>query len=127
MALPTQQKFIDHAEQSLGRSFPSWLKTRWLQNNGGEIEAGDKIWQLFSVLDTSDRRHASRSATNVVTETNSANEWIDFPENAVAIASNGTGDLLILLAGEHEQLSAEVYHWHHESGIARAVTVMPNI
>jgi hypothetical protein len=120
MALPTQQKFIDNAEQSLGSAFPSWLKTRLLRENGGEIEAGGEIWQLFSVLDTSDRKHASRSATNIVTETKNANKWVGFPENAVAIADNGTGDLLILLSGE-------VYHWLHESGTTHPVTVQPNM
>lgn len=47
MALPTQQKFIDNAETSLGTALPAWLKTRLLRENGGEIEAGDDVsWIL---------------------------------------------------------------------------------
>ena len=115
MGLPTQQKYIDNAEASLGLSLPSWLKTRLLRENGGEIEAGDDIWQLFSVLDTSDRKTASRSATNIVSETKSARAWTGFPTNAIAIADNGTGDLLILLTDNIGQLGSEVYLWMHDS------------
>ena len=115
MALPTHQKSIDNAEASLGLSLPAWLKERLIRENGGEIETGEDIWQLFSVLDTSDRKTASRSATNIVSETKSAHTWTGFPPNAIAIADNGTGDLLILLADESGQLGPEVYLWMHDS------------
>lgn len=114
MALPTQQIFIDQAEQALGVSLPDWLRTRLLQENGGEIETDDDAWQLFSVLDTRDRKHATRSAINIVAETQTARQWAGFPEGAVAIAANGTGDLLVLIADAQSQLDPRPFLWLHD-------------
>lgn len=114
MALPTQQKFIDQAEQALGVSLPDWLCTRLLRENGGEIETDEDVWQLFSVLDTSDRKHAVRSASHLVAETQSARQWAGFPQHAVAIAGNGTGDLLVLLADAGQQLDPRPFLWLHD-------------
>lgn len=114
MALPTEQSFIDSAQEQLGCQFPTWLNDRLLQENGGSVWAFDDEWQLYSVLDNRDSRHLKRSSTTILQETNTAKQWDGFPDNAVAIAGNGTGDLLILLPKDSHQLGDEVYLWHHD-------------
>ena len=118
MAFPTTESFIETAEAKLGVSLPPWLRARLLAKNGGAIEAADDYWELFSVFDTTDRKHISRSSTNIPGETESARDWPGFPSSAVAIASNGTGDLLVLLpaADSPTTLGATVYLWQHETG-----------
>jgi hypothetical protein len=54
----------------------------------------------------------------VVRETQNAREWSGYPDNAVAIGSNGCGDQLILLRAKDapKVLAQEVYWWDHETG-----------
>jgi len=92
MALPTTEPFIAAAEARLGVALPGWLRARLLQANGGNLEAEGEYWELFSVLDTTDRKRITRSATNIPGETASAREWTGFPPQAIAIARNGGGD-----------------------------------
>jgi hypothetical protein len=114
MALPTRQTFIDNAENALGAKLPPWLTARLLKENGGEIEAAGDHWQLFSVFDSRDRKHASRSATHIVSETQAARAWAGFPPDAIAIAANGTGDLLVLLPGPDRRRGLEARLWRHD-------------
>ena len=88
---------IEAAEQELGRVLPTPMKERLLRDNGGEVSAAGDVWQLHPVWDGSNRRAMRKTANNVVTETVAARAWARFPPGAVAIASNGTGDLLVLL------------------------------
>ena len=112
MAFSTEESFIERAEALLGRAFPAEYRGRLLADNGGEIEDdGGEEWQLFPVRDDSDRRRLSRTASDVVRETEAARQWPGFPADAVAIASAGTGDFLVLPAG-----SDEVHFWDHETG-----------
>ena len=115
MALPTTENFIVATEVELGTAFPHWLRSRLLHENGGAVEAGGDHWTLFSVFDTTDRRHMTRSASHIPGETASAHEWTGFPSSAIAIASNGSGDYLILLPEEQSpsQLSARPCIWLH--------------
>jgi hypothetical protein len=46
--------------------------------------------------------------------------WPRFPGNGVAIATNGTGDQLVLLR-EGEALKEAVYYWSHETGVVELV------
>jgi len=118
MAFPTTERFIEAAEAKLGASFPAWLRARLLAENGGTIEAADDFWELFSVFDTTDRKHIARSSTNIPGETESAKDWPGFPPSAVAIASNGSGDLLVLLpvADNPAVLGSTVHLWQHDAG-----------
>lgn len=115
MALPTTETFIAATEAKLGRALPLWLRSRLLQNNGGSLEAGGEYWELFSVFDTTDRKHITRSATNIPGETASAREWVGFPASAIAIAGNGGGDYLILLPDEQfpSQWGPRPWVWQH--------------
>lgn len=118
MALPTSKNFVEQAEAKLCVSLPTWLRSRLLAKNGGTIETANDEWELFSVFDTTDRKSIARSSTNIPGETESARRWPGFPPSAVAIASNGTGDLLVLFpaAADPTSLGPTVYHWRHATG-----------
>jgi len=51
----------------------------------------------------------------VVHETEEARAWPGFPEGAVAIASNGSGDQLVLLAAPGGGLDEAPWRWDHET------------
>lgn len=115
MAFSVEESRIGRAEAALGRDLPPEYRVRLLRDNGGEVEAsselGDDDWQLYPVWDDSDRKRAGRTANHVVRETSEAREWNGFPDDAIAIASNGTGDRLVVLAD-----ADEVHWWDHETG-----------
>lgn len=115
MAFPVAESLIDRAEAELGRVLPPAYRERLLRDNGGDItassELGEDEWQLHPVWDDSDRKRAGRTASHIVRETNAARAWDVFPDGAIAIADNGTGDRLIVLAGLDE-----VRWLDHETG-----------
>ena len=118
MGFPTDETRIKDAETELGITFPAELRDRLLSNNGGEILAADEPWTLHPVWDPSDRKRASRSANHIVKETEIARQWPGFPADAVAVATDGSGDYLILRAG-----SAAIEIWLHETGEIEAIDI----
>ena len=118
MAFPVDEKFILEAEGKLALRPPLSYKSRIRQNNGGELEAMDDIWQLYPVFDTSDRKRIARTGNDIVRETAKAREWKSFPSDAVAFADNGTGDKLVFtpFSENPAQLGEAVYFWDHETG-----------
>jgi hypothetical protein len=119
-----EEERVSRAERELERRLPAELQDRLRRDNGGEITAVlaaqqqqmgfDPYWELHPVFDDSDRRRAARSASHIVHETAEARTWRDFPEGAIAVASNGTGDRLIVLPE-----SDEIVYWNHEDGQPR--------
>lgn len=118
MAFPVADRFIVAAEQMLGRQFPEPLRSRLARSNGGEIEAGNDDWVLHPVRDDSDRKRLARSANDISRETELARRWSCFPPDAVAVATNGTGDLLVLIPQ-----SDNVHLWDHETGQLSTIEV----
>jgi hypothetical protein len=117
MPFPVDIRFVKRAEEKLRRKLPSSYVARMCMRNGGELAAGDDAWQLYPVLDDSDRKRLARTCNDIVRETNAARQWRDFPANAVAIGSNGGGDQLVLVADEStDRFRDEVYWWDHETG-----------
>ena len=117
MPFPLDSKFVDETERKLGVTFPMF-RGRMLKDNGGSVQAGDDDWQLFPFFDDTDRKRVGRTANDIVRETTRAREWPNFPPGAVAIASNGTGDLLVFLQKAHAraELAPGVYRWSHDDG-----------
>lgn len=111
MAYAVPASAIDAAERRLGRTLPPLLRERLLRDNGGEVNATGDVWQLHPVWDGTSKRTMRKTAAHLVTETESARSWARFPRGAVAIASNGTGDLLLLLPEDDD-----VKHWNHATG-----------
>lgn len=119
MPFPTSQANIQDAERTLRRALPRALRERLARDNGGEVAAGDEgHWQLHPVWDETDRRTMARTTSHLVSETEVARRWERFPEGAIAIANNGTGDLLVLCTG-----SDDVQLWDHETGACSPVSV----
>lgn len=122
VAFPTDLDRVNAAESALGRRLPSALRERLLRDNGGEVfvrdaPGEDAAWQLHAVWDDSDRKRAGRTANHIVHETHEARTG-GLPGDALAVASNGTGDLLILLPNDDS-----LHWWDHETGDTRPVAV----
>lgn len=100
MAFPVDEAAVMAEEEQLGRRLPGELRARLMRDNGGEVRAADDIWQLHPVFDRSDRRRIARTAGHILRETESAKKWWGFPDDAVAVAANGTGNQLVLLPGD---------------------------
>lgn len=112
MAFPVGEEAIERAEKQLGRPLPQALRARLMRENGGEAFSEGDDWQLHPVLDDRDRKRISRTANHLVRETELARrEWPRFPSDAVAVAENGSGDIVILLPG-----SDDFIRWLHEDG-----------
>lgn len=112
MPFPVSQDLIEAAERQLGRKLPQGLRLRLMRNNGGDVVAGDEDWILHPVWDPTDRRTMARTANHMVRETEQARNWRGFPKDAIALASDGSGNRLIIKAGSDE---AEM--WDHETGV----------
>lgn len=117
MPFPTTEEFIRQAESQLGIRLPQDFRAYLIASNGGELEAVEDSWQLHPVFDSSDRKRAARTASHIVQETQQARAWAGFPSNAVAFASNGSGDFLVFLPEPKTPgaLDDAVYVWRHET------------
>jgi hypothetical protein len=117
MPFPITAEEIAKTESKLGLTFPLGFKARMIRDNGGEIKAADDYWQLIPFFDTSDKKRLARTCNDIVRETKSASEQPGFPEGAVVVADNGTGDLLLLVPTETDSkaLGEEIYFWNHET------------
>lgn len=95
-----------------------------MANNGGELTTAGDDWQVYPVFDATNRKTAGRSAGHIVLENARAREWEGFPQGAVAIASNGTGDRLVLLpTGASGKLDPQVNLWDHETRKCKPVAL----
>ncbi|MGQ8870110.1 SMI1/KNR4 family protein [Myroides sp. TSA_177.3] len=123
MPFPIELTYIKQTEDELGVWFPDDFKAKMMQENGGELSTEEDDWQLYPFFDRSDKKRISRTCNHIGLETKQAQAWRNFPANAIAIASNGSGDHLILLpeAGNEKQLSEVIYAWWHEEGIPKKV------
>lgn len=118
MPFPIDEKYITETERELGILFPDNFKSKMMKENGGELMTDDDDWNLYPFFDKSDKKRISRTCNHIGSETKEAQDWINFPSNGIAIASNGSGDHLVLLPikGNKEKLSDEIFVWYHETG-----------
>lgn len=116
MPFPIAVQYILEAERDLNFEFPQLYKSRMAEMNGGEVGEDDE-WELFPIFDRSDNKHISRTANHIGLETKEARQWGNFPDSAIAIASNGCGDYLILQSHTgSNKLEETIYAWYHETG-----------
>lgn len=117
MPFPVDESEIVAAETKLKVRFPASFRDRMMQENGGEVEVGEDVWQLYPFVDTSDKKRLARTCNDINRETLSARSCSGFPAEAIAIASNGVGDYLVMLpkVGNESELSPVVYLWAHEA------------
>ena len=118
MPFPIDDKYITETEKELGILFPDNFKSKMMKENGGELMTEDEDWNLFPFFDKSDKKRISRTCNHIGLETKQAKKWSNFPSNGIAIASNGSGDHLVLLPTKEnkEKLSDEIFTWFHETG-----------
>ncbi|MDR2282140.1 MAG: SMI1/KNR4 family protein [Sphingobacterium sp.] len=123
MPFPVEEKYVIETEQNLDVLFPDNFKAKMLKDNGGPLETQDDDWQLYPFFDKSDKKRISRTSNHIALETKEARRWGNFPANAIAIASNGSGDHLVLLpiAENIQQLGDEIFAWNHETGQTQKV------
>jgi hypothetical protein len=121
MPFPTPEVRLADAEEQLGRRLPDELRRRLIRDNGGEIEADDDVWQLFSVWDPTNRRTTGRTTNHIVRETELVRRELPgyFPDDAIAIAADGGGNYLILRIG-----SSQFELWDHETAESSPVEIL---
>jgi hypothetical protein len=111
MGLATSESYIAEAEREGHFNLPTPWKLMLLRSNGFTVQANGEDWEAFPILEGSSRKHLTRSANHILRETKTFRNFPRFPPDAVAIASNGCGDCLVLLTGK-----SDVYVWDHEAG-----------
>lgn len=118
MPFPISEPELAKTEAKLGVRFPESFRQKMMEDNGGEVQAGGDSWALYPFLDTSDKKRLKRTCNDIARETQAAKLWRGFPANAVAIAANGGGDLLVLLPDQAtpSALGSTVHLWSHETG-----------
>lgn len=100
---------IDEAERELCVVFPVELRAVWLTHNGIELPGG---WRFFPVFDPGNPRKTAGS----VTYENLRGAWgmhlrsLDL----VALASNGTGNHLVMRVVDGVAIR-DILHWNHET------------
>ena len=109
------ERFIRAAEEELGAPLPHPYRQAMIASNGGEVAAYDAVWNLHPILDKSDRKRLSRSCNDILRETRRMRDCPDWPDNALAIADDGTGDKLLFLR-QGRLFQPEVYVWLHDTG-----------
>lgn len=117
MPFSTTEAIIAAAEVQLGLQFPEAFRAYLVASNGGEIDTANDSWRIHPVFDDTDRKRAARSASHIVNETRQARAWLGFPPDAVAFASNGSGDHLVFLPDPKDvkRLGSAVFLWQHET------------
>ena len=122
MALPTTEANVAAAEKALGVRLPREYRERLMSVNGGELTTGGDDWLVFPVLDAS-QPGASRTG-DIISETKRARGLAGFPQEAIAIASNGAGDFLVLMpTASSKRIDPQVQRWSRETQRCKAVAL----
>lgn len=117
MPFALHERFLADTEAKLGARLPESYRERMKKANGGELDIAEETWYLHPILDTTDRKRTSRTCNDVLRETASIKDWPEFPSNAIAIANNGDGDMLVFLVdGAAGKVEEPIYLWRHEGG-----------
>jgi len=118
MPFPVDEQWILETEDKLGVAFPASFKVMMKRLNGGHIFAADDTWNLYPFLDRSELKRIKRTCNDIVHETQFSRTCYGFPEDAVAIAGNGSGDQLVFLPDPNnpKQLLRTVFFHNHENG-----------
>jgi hypothetical protein len=118
MPFPITGAEISKTEAKVGFRFPLGLKSRFLKDNGGEVEIAGEIWWLIPFFDSTDRKRIARTCNDIARETSQMRDWGGFPADAFVVAQNGSGDYLIVRPDEDgsREIGDTIYFWDHETG-----------
>ena len=125
MPFNLSEEQLAKSEKELGAKLPHEYREVMKLNNGGEASTEEDDWELYPIKDTSDRKRTTRTCNHIISETKSCHGFGNFPENAVAIASNGLGDQMVFLK-ESDLFQNTVYLWLHETGELQELAVSFN-
>lgn len=115
MPFPVDEKYIEETELELNVKFPPEFKKRMTKSNGGELVMHKFDFELYPFFDKKDRKRISRTCNHIGLETKNARKWNGFPENGIAIGSDGFGNQLILSHNGNGNLTDELFFWNHET------------
>ena len=115
MPFNLSEEQLSQTEAELGAKLPHEYREAMKLDNGGEASTEEDDWEFYPIRDTSDRKRLSRTCNHIINETESCKGFGNFPDEAVAIASNGLGDQMVFVR-ESEQYLNTVYQWFHETG-----------
>lgn len=114
MPFPISLESIAETESALGVTFPAVFKAQMSRSNGGEVEVADETWSLHPFLDKTSPKTIGRTCNDIKHETAEARKWEGFPPDGVALANNGSGDLLFLRP-DGSALGKRVWMFWHET------------
>ncbi|MEP5762769.1 MAG: SMI1/KNR4 family protein [Litoreibacter sp.] len=120
MPWPVAEKYIEDCESKLGFTLPETYRVTMMNDNGGVVVCEGDTWNLHPIWDKSDKKRLKRTANDVARETNEMASWTGWPDDAVCIAYNGTGDVLMFLGGS-SSCDPTVHRWNHETGQTRKI------
>jgi hypothetical protein len=118
MAFDLSEEQVALTESELGRRLPPVYRAAMMANNGGTAITDEDQWDIHPIKDVSDRKRMSRSCNDIIAETKAARGWRAFPSDALAIGSNGLGDVMLLLPSQTEPatFSDLIFAYWHETG-----------
>ena len=118
MAFDISEEQVALTESELGRRLPPVYRAAMMANHGGTAITDEDQWDIHPIKDVSDRKRMSRSCNDIIAETKAAREWRAFPSDALAIGSNGLGDVMLLLPSRTEPatFSDLIFAYWHETG-----------
>ncbi|MGF1688871.1 SMI1/KNR4 family protein [Photobacterium japonica] len=115
MAFNLDEEYVLQAEVALEATLPRSYRASMQKSNGGAVEVADDVWEQYPIFDSSDRKRISRTCNHIIAETKSCEGFGNFPNNALAIAGNGSGDQLVLIK-QSNYYTGSVYIWSSETG-----------
>ena len=121
MPFPVALTYIEATAEQLSVTFPPIFVSRMQKDNGGVIDTGKIAFQLVPFLDSSSTKRIRRTSNHITQETLNARKWKGFPDNAVVIGDEGSGNLYVLLHSGEGKLEETIYCWNHETGNTRKV------
>lgn len=93
MSFPITGAEIAKTEAKVGFRFPLGLKSRFLKDNGGEVDVAGENWWLIPFLDSTDRKRIARTCNDITRETSKMREWSRFPEDAFVVLKTAAGTI----------------------------------
>jgi len=115
MASDTVSASVDEAEATLGTRLPESFRRYLLKDGPAEIDILGLSWDLNPIIAANSIEPSRVGSSAIVAETMNARECDGFPNGAVAVGSDGSGNCLVFLPTDrHLALGDALYVWWHE-------------
>lgn len=123
MPFPIEEKYIRETEKELNVIFPPKFKERMIGDNGGTLSSRQPYIehiQLYPFFDKSSKKRISRTCNHIGLENEKEYDY-GFPENAVAIGNDGSGNQIILMHDGNNVIEETIYFWNCKTGKVKKV------